>query len=60
MEGCWCIIGLATSNGQQEIQLTKFYAIKLWCNLLNSSKSIEVGALVKSLNGLEWIVIQVL
>jgi hypothetical protein len=32
----------------------------LWCNLLGSSESIEVGTLVESLNGLEWIVIQVL
>jgi hypothetical protein len=48
------------SDGQQEIQVIKFYVIKLWCKLLGSSKSIEVYALFKSLNGLEWIVRQIL
>jgi len=38
------MIGLAMSNGQQEIQVIKFCA---------SSKSIEAHALLKSLNGLE-------
>jgi hypothetical protein len=38
------MIGLAMSNGQQEIQVIKFCA---------SSKSIEVHVLLKSLNGLE-------
>jgi len=42
-ECCW-MIGLAMSNGQQEIQVIKFCA---------SSKSIEAHALLKSLNGLE-------
>jgi hypothetical protein len=60
VEECCCIIGLVASNKQQEIQVTNIYVIKLWCNLLGSSKSIEVGILVKSLNGLEWIVRQFL
>ncbi len=55
-EYCW-IIGLLLSNGQQEIQVVKFYAIKLWCNLLGSSKNIEAYALLKSSKGLKWIVI---
>ncbi len=44
----------------QEIQVIKFYVIKLWCNLLGSSKIIEAYVLFKSLNGLEWIVRQIL
>ncbi len=48
------------SNGQQEIQVIEFYVIKLWCNLLGSSKSIEAYVLFNSLNGLIWIVRQIL
>jgi hypothetical protein len=48
-----CIIGLVVNNWHQEIQVTRFYAIKLWCNLLGSSKNIEPSAMVKSFNGLE-------
>jgi hypothetical protein len=48
------------SDGQQEIQVIKFYVIKLWCNLLGTSKIIEAYVLFKSLNGIEWIVRQIL